>query len=89
MIVKIDKSFQKDVSRINDAKIKTAIAKSIEQVKNSGNLSSIANLRKLTGYKDLYRLRLGNYRIGLRYTEEQELVFIRFLHRKEIYQQWP
>jgi mRNA interferase RelE/StbE len=88
MIVKIDKSFQKDISRITDAKVKLAIAEIIEAIEKSENLSSI-NLKKLTGYKDLYRIRHGNYRIGLRFTDEQELIFIRVLHRKEIYQRWP
>lgn len=89
MIVKIDKSFQKDVSKINDVKIKTAIVETINLIQESETLSSINNLKKLSGYKDLYRIRLGNYRIGLRFTSEQELIFIRFLHRKEVYQRWP
>ena len=89
MIVRIDKGFQKDVSKINDVKIKRAITETIESVQNSENLSSITNIKKLTGHKDFYRIRLGNYRIGLRYTEDKELIFIRFLDRKEIYQRWP
>lgn len=89
MIVKIDKSFQKDVGRINDAKTKLAIVEVINHIQLAENLSSITNIRKLSGHKDMYRIRLGNYRIGLRFTEEQELIFIRFLHRKEIYQRWP
>jgi mRNA interferase RelE/StbE len=89
MIVRIDKSFQKDVDKINDAKIKHAIIEAIHLIQDTENFSSIKNLKKLTGYKDLYRIRLGNYRIGLRYTYDQELIFIRFLHRKDIYQKWP
>ncbi len=89
MIVRIDKSFQKDVSKINDAKIKQAIVETVQLIQETENLSLVNNLKKLTGYKDLYRIRLGNYRIGLRHTEDQELIFIRFLHRKEIYQRWP
>ena len=89
MIVKIDKSFQKDVSKIHDVKLKSAIYEIIKQIQETDNISEISNLKKLKGHKDLYRIRLGNYRLGLEYTEEQELIFIRFLHRKEIYQKWP
>ena len=89
MIVRIDKSFQKDVSKINDAKIKTAVVETINSIQEAEGLTSIKNLSKLTGYKEFYRIRLGNYRIGLRYTDSQELILIRFLHRKEIYQRWP
>jgi len=89
MIVRIDKSFQKDVSKINDAKIKLAIIEIVSLIEETESLSSINNLKKLVGHKDLYRVRLGNYRIGLRFTEDQELILIRFLHRKDIYQKWP
>jgi mRNA interferase RelE/StbE len=89
MIVRIDKSFQKDINKINDAKIKSAIIDTIHSIQAADNLLLLKNLKKLTGHKDLYRIRLGNYRVGLRYTEDQELILIRFLHRKEIYQRWP
>ncbi len=89
MIVRIDKSFQKDISKITDAKVKHLIRETIEAIQTNENFSSVVNLKKLTGYKDFYRIRLGNYRIGLRYNENQEVVLIRFLHRKEIYQKWP
>lgn len=88
MIVKIDKTFQKDVSKINDAKIKLAIAAVIETIQTSENISSIANLKKLSGYKEFYRIRLGSYGVGIRYNSDQEIVLIRFLHRKDIYQRW-
>ena len=89
MIVRIDKSFQKDLAKINDLKLKEAIFDIITSAKESTNLTSINNLKKLTGYKDMYRIRLGNYRIGLRFSDEHELIFIRLLHRKEIYNKWP
>jgi mRNA interferase RelE/StbE len=89
MIVRIDKSFQKDVSKISDQKIKQSIAEIVKDVQQTESLLTIKNLKKLTGYKDFYRIRLGDYRIGLRYTENQELIFIRFLNRKDIYKRWP
>ena len=89
MIVRTDKSFQKDVSKINDRKTQIALIETIELIQQAEALSEIKNLKKLTGFKDLYRIRLGNYRIGLRFSETKELILIRFLHRKEIYQKWP
>jgi mRNA interferase RelE/StbE len=89
MIVRIDKSFQKDTDKINDHKVKLLIVNTIKHLRLTDGLSSINNLKKLTGYKDLYRIRLSNYRIGLRFTEDNELILIRFLHRKDIYQKWP
>lgn len=89
MIVRIDKSFQKDISKINDVKIKHAVAELIQSIQQTENLFSIANLKKLTGYKDFYRIRLGNYRIGVEHTKNHEIILIRFLGRKEIYKKWP
>ena len=89
MIVRVDKSFQKDISKINDAKIKRSISETIESIQQAENLFLITNLKKLTGYKDFYRIKLGNYRIGLEYTKDHEVILIRFLDRKEIYRKWP
>ncbi len=89
MIVRIDKSFQKDTSKINDAKTKAAIAEVINNIQAATDISSINKLKKIVGYKSMYRIRLGDFRIGLEYTESNEIILIRFLHRKEIYKRWP
>ena len=70
MIVRIDKGFQKDISKIHDAKIKRSVSETIENIRQAENLISVTNLKKLTGYKDFYRIKLGNYRIGLEYTKD-------------------
>ena len=89
MIVRIDKSFQKDIDKIKDVKVKHSLLGLIQSIQASESLSDVINLKKLTGYKDLFRIRLGNYRIGFKYTDDKEIILIRFLHRKEIYQKWP
>lgn len=43
---------------------------------------------KLKGYQTYYRIRFGNYRVGVGY-EEDVLTFQRVLHRKEIYRYFP
>ena len=89
MIVKTDKSFQKDVGKVNDAKLKQTLFEVIENIQKAENLSSISNLKKLTGFKDCYRIKVGNYRIGLQSTKDHEIILIRFLDWKEIYRRWP
>jgi mRNA interferase RelE/StbE len=88
MIVRIDKGFQKDVSRISDSKLKNTISEIIENIRQAENLLSIPGIKKLTGYKEFYRIKTGNYRIGLEYTKDHEIILIRFLDRKEIYRRW-
>ena len=42
--------------------------------------------KKLQGYKELYRIRSGNYRIAYTIREKTLLVFVvRVAHRKDIY----
>lgn len=54
------------------------------------NIKSFRDLRseKLQGYKNCYKVRFGNYRVGLKY-ENNTISFDRVLHRKEIYKYFP
>ena len=88
MIVRIDKSFQKDLAALHDKGLNKKVATCIEAVMDAKQLSEIKNLKKLTGFEFYYRIRIGNYRIGLK-VQENEIIFIRILHRKEIYRFFP
>ncbi|NPA92437.1 MAG: type II toxin-antitoxin system RelE/ParE family toxin, partial [Chloroflexi bacterium] len=39
-------------------------------------------------YTSFYRIRLGDYRLGLE-IEGDTVVFVRFLHRRDIYRYFP
>ena len=46
--------------------------------------------QKLRGYEDYYRIRIGDYRIGLRLDLERRVVeFRRVLHRRRVYRKFP
>ena len=88
MKVKFEASFEKDLKSIKDKKLLNKLKGIIIDCKNADNLSSIKNLKKLKGYDTFYRIRLGNYRVGIE-LEEDTLIFTRFLHRKDIYKFFP
>ena len=44
--------------------------------------------KMMEGYKGMYRVRVGSFRIGL-YWNGNQLEFVRFLDRKEIYRYFP
>jgi mRNA interferase RelE/StbE len=88
MIVEIDRSFDKDIDAIQNAKVYTQILLMIEGVENAVNIEAITGIKKLKGYKNHYRIRIGNYRAGL-VIEEKTVIFTRFLHRKDIYKRFP
>ena len=49
MIVKVDKSFVKDINRIKDQRLRNHIADCIDQVQKADSLTQIASLKKITG----------------------------------------
>ena len=88
MIIKIDRSFEKDTNKIKDKKILNLIADCIENIQKVKNIGDISHLKKLQGYNSHYRIKIKDYRIGL-VIENNVIEFVRFLHRKEIYRYFP
>ena len=50
--------------------------------------TQIIGLEKLKGYSSFYRIRSGDYRIGICITDEH-IILMRVLHRREIYRKFP
>jgi mRNA interferase RelE/StbE len=88
MTVKIDKSFEKDTDKIHDSKLLNRLSLCIEQVISCNSINQIKNLKKLQGFKNHYRIKLGDYRIGL-VIVNNEAIFERFLNRKDMYKYYP
>ena len=80
------KSFERDLKKIKDRNLLRKIANVIKEVEKAKNLSVIGNLKKLE--KNHFRMRIGDYRLGVT-LEEKVIVFVRALHRKEIYRYFP
>lgn len=88
MIVRIDKSLDKDVKKIRDKILLNKLAALIELLQTEKSLSFIETLKKLKGHSTYYRIRVGDYRLGLA-VEGNEVHLLRFLHRKDIYRYFP
>jgi len=88
MEIKIDKSFQKDTRRIKDKTVLQKVANTIANVQRAKNLDEIKNLKKIKGNTSMYRIRIGDYRLGI-LVSESSIEFIRCLHRKDIYKYFP
>ena len=90
MEILVDKTFFKDLDKINNKGLSTKIDKVIEDIKGASTLSEIKNLKKLSTGKtqDYFRIRIADYRVGIRVIESK-IVFVRILHRKEIYRFFP
>jgi mRNA interferase RelE/StbE len=88
MNVRIDKSFDRDIKKINDKKVLIQLAEIIEHVQNCDGRDEIHNIRKLKGSNNYFRIRTGKYRIGIS-IQDDTVDFIRFLPRKDIYKYFP
>ena len=51
-------------------------------------MPAIVNLKKLKGFKTAYRIRIGDYRIGV-FIDGDIVEFARVVHRKDIYRLFP
>ena len=88
MKIEFKKSFLTELKKLKDKSLKANVAECILQVESAKNLSQIKNLKKLTGYDVYYRIRVGDYRIGIK-IEKDVVFFVVFEHRKSIYQGFP
>lgn len=89
MIVEFDRSFAKSLNKVRDALILKRIEKAIVMLEKAPSLSKVANIRKLTGFKDYYRIRIGDYRLGFEQINNVTIRLIVFTHRKDIYRIFP
>lgn len=80
--------FSKDLDRVNQTSVKLGVKKLILLIERVNNLHEIPNLKKLSGFKSAYRVRIGDYRLGFFY-ENNKILFARIAHRKEIYKLFP
>jgi mRNA interferase RelE/StbE len=71
MEVIVTKQFTKDVDKELDKSLNLQLADIIEQIRNAGNFQQITSIKKLTGYKTAYRIKLGSYRIGFIYADNK------------------
>ena len=51
-------------------------------------LAEVREVRKIEGYQKYYRIKLGDYSLGIKVTKNR-IELIRFLHRKDIYRRFP
>ena len=88
MIIEFKDSFAKDIKDIKDKAVLKRTKEIITNIEKANSLSVISNLKKLKGHKNYYRLRVGDYRLGIA-LKNDTVIFVRFLNRKDIYKYFP
>ena len=68
MNVLFEASFAKDLRRIKDKNLRQRIQRIVVELKTADALNDVHNLIKMRGYDTFYRIRLGDYRIGMEFV---------------------
>jgi mRNA interferase RelE/StbE len=89
MKVLYTKKFNKDIDQIaNDIKLKKNLLELITRIKQAETLTDLGNVRKIQGYDKYYRMRVGDFWLGIKITDDG-IEMLRFLHRKDLYRRFP
>ncbi len=88
MDVEFTHKFKKQFSSCKDKSVKIRIKAVIQKSIELKNLSDIPGIKKLKGSKNCYRIRIGDYRIGL-WAEKNTIIFATLDHRSQIYRYFP
>ena len=88
MKTEFNRYFLKDLDKLPTKELKAEVAAIILAVEAAESLAEINNVKKLKGYKTAYRIRIGDFRVGLLLTQDT-VEFVRVVNRKDIYKLFP
>jgi len=88
MNIRFDGTFEKDLRKIKSKPLDKKVALLIRELIAAETPTEIRNIKLLKGSDVYYRIRLGDYRVGLILTGKT-FILVRILHRKEIYRFFP
>lgn len=86
MKILVDKSFERDAKHL-PIQAQNLLKEIIQKLTTATSLQEV-NASKMEDAKNAFRIRFGNYRLGL-YLEGDQIVLSRVLDRKEIYRYSP
>ena len=88
MQVQFLSKFNRDLDRIHLKSVKKTIVSIIDEIKSAESIQGIKGIKKLSGFRSAYRIRCGDYRIGI-FVDGNKVEFARVLNRKEVYRFFP
>jgi mRNA interferase RelE/StbE len=89
MNVEFDSSFLKSLRKLKEVQLRERVELLIQTFEQADSLSKITNVKKIVGHQRYYRVRLGDYRLGLEKINSDTVRLIVIAHRKDIYDVFP
>jgi mRNA-degrading endonuclease RelE of RelBE toxin-antitoxin system len=88
MTVEFLEKFSNNLDALKDSKIKKQLYETILKIEAAQSITDVKNVKKLKGFKTIFRIRIGDYRLGF-FLENNIVELARFVHRKDIYKVFP
>lgn len=89
MNVIFSKKFEKQLDKLTDAKIRRQIKSTVKSIFNADRLEEVPSIKKLKGFTNAYRVRSGQYRIGLIREIDGTILVAAIDTRKDFYKSFP
>lgn len=87
MEVEFLKKFEKDLTKV-DALTRKRALRVVQSLETATSITELEQLKKLSGHQNTYRIRLGDYRLGI-FVSGDKVQLARLLHRREVYRFFP
>ncbi len=89
MEVRYKEAFLKDLKKLKKQPIYDQVYElAFTSLPQAASLHQIAGIKALKGHHGRYRVRIGDYRIGIE-ADDDTIELMRVLHRREFYRYFP
>jgi mRNA interferase RelE/StbE len=88
MKVTFRQSFVQDLKKVKTQAVLDRVRRAIEQVEATSTTQEVRDLKKMSGAGNFYRIRVGDYRLGV-VVEGSQVEFVRCLARRDLYRFFP
>ena len=89
MICFFKRAFLKDLAELPTIHRKKIEKLVFEEVPSLKDITDKLDIKKMQGYENYYRIRIGSYRIGCEIQQRNKIIFYRIKNRKDIYKIFP
>lgn len=88
MKIEYRKKFLKELSKIHIRERSRIESFVFKELPEANSIFELGNVEQMKGYPYYYKVRFGQYRIGLK-MKDDTAILERALHRKDIYRYFP
>jgi mRNA-degrading endonuclease RelE of RelBE toxin-antitoxin system len=82
MVVLVTGDFKKSFDKLKDKAAKERLLNVIHKLENADSLNSISNVKAIINHADLYRIRIGDYRLLFSHERNTiEVLLLEYLKR--------